>query len=125
MVFLYLGNGQSSGISVDGTRMSEGQLQDVYADLCRTRALAEPRTAAARDLFFGRVHAPLHLIARASEDQSRPVAARMLEAKNDVEAAFNGEATGRSIAVALERLLTSTAEALRSLGVTTSNCEIP
>ncbi len=123
--FLYLRSVQPSGISGGANRVSDEQLQDAYAELCRTRALAATDLPAARNLFFGRVHSPLHAIAQAAEEADRPAAARMLEAKNDVEQALNEHAPATHIAPALDRLLTSTAEALRSVEVTTSNCQVP
>ncbi len=123
--FFYLRSVQPSGISGGGTRVSDEQLQDTYAELCRTRALAATDLPAARDLFFGRVHSPLHAIAQAAEEVDRPAAASMLEAKNDVERALNEHVPATDTAAALDRLVTSTTEALRSVGVTTSGCEIP
>ncbi|HYO00249.1 MAG TPA: hypothetical protein VEU28_11295 [Actinomycetota bacterium] len=104
------------------TSTSDGDLRTAYADLCRTRSLTDTDLEGARDQFYGEVHSPLHDIAREAEDANRSVAARMLEAKNDVELAFNTSAPAADTADALDRLLVRTEEALISIGVTTSGC---
>lgn len=106
-----------------GVRASDADLKEAYAGLCETRSLVHTDPAAARDLFYGTVHSPLHDIARAAQGADRAVAARMLEAKNDTERAFNTPAPAAETAGALDRLLPRTEEALRSIGVTTSACE--
>lgn len=123
--FFYLRSTEPAGIVVDGTRLAESDLERIYADLCRTRALAATSVPEAGDLFFSRVHSPLHVIARAVEEADRPRAARLLESKNDVERALNEGAGPPQAAAALDRLLNSTSEGLRSVGVTTSTCETP
>lgn len=122
-VFLWMRFGSSEGIVVGGQRLTGDEVRGVQDDLCRTRQLAPANPAGAGDLFFGRVHSPLHVIARAVEEADRPAAARLLEAKNDVERAFNAGAGGAQAAAALDRLLPSLAEALRSVGVTPSTCD--
>ncbi len=113
-----------SGTSAPGETVQSADvvLRDAYTDLCRTRTLAGSDTRQARDLFYGKVHSPLHDIARSAGDADRSVAARMLEAKNDVERSFNTSAPAAQTTAALDRLLASTREALISIGVTTSTC---
>jgi len=123
--FFYLRSTDGPQATVEGTGMTVRQLQDTYDQLCRTRALAVSQVPAARELFFSQVHSPLHLIAQAAQNVDRSVAARMLEAKNDVESVFNSAMSPDDAGAALDRLLPSTAEALRSVGVTTSGCDIP
>lgn len=113
----YLTEGRSPGDPAGSDR-----LWGTYVELCETRSLATTSPEAARDLFFGQVHSPLHDIARAVEERDRTRAARFLEAKNDVELALNDGATGTRLAGSLDRLLTQTGEALRLLGVTTTVC---
>lgn len=105
-----------------GVQTADAVLRDGYADLCRTRSLAGSDAGEARDFFYGRVHSTLHDIARSAEDADRSVAARMLEAKNDVERSFNTSTPAAETTAALDRLLASTQEALISIGVTTSSC---
>ena len=100
-------------------------MQQTFALLCRTRALAQSRPVDARELFYGRVHSPLHAIAAEAGEADRTVAARMLEAKNDVERALAAEPPAPATVPALDRLLASTEQALRSVEVTTSSCELP
>lgn len=97
-------------------------MREAYAGLCETRTLAQASPGVARDQFFGQVHSPLHDIAREVQGRDRARTARFLEAKNDVEQAFNDGTTGRPLTGALDRLLAQTGEALRLLGVTTSTC---
>ncbi|CAN5772850.1 hypothetical protein BH23ACT12_BH23ACT12_14000 [soil metagenome] len=100
-------------------------LKSAYSDLCRTRSLAASDAGEARALFYAKVHSPLHDIARRAQAANRSVAARMLEAKNDVEQAFNASAAAAEIGAGLDLLLASTEEALISIGVTTSSCVSP
>lgn len=122
-LFFYLRTSQAPGGEVAGG-MTAGELDRTYGQLCGVRELAASEVDAARDLFFGQVHSPLHVIAAAAGEQDRRAAARMLEAKNDVESAFNTGASAPDVAGRLDRLLTTTAEALRSVGVSPSTCEI-
>ena len=105
-----------------GVQTSDEVLRVAYAGLCETRSLAGDDLDEARGQFYGRVHSPLHDIARKAEEADRAVAARMLEAKNDVEQSFNTFAPAEATTAALDLLLTRTAEALNSIGVTTSGC---
>jgi hypothetical protein len=105
-----------------GVQAADADLKAAYAGLCETRSLVDTDLAGARDLFYGTVHSPLHDIARRAQEADRAVAARMLEAKNDTEQAFNTSAPTADTAGALDRLLPRTEEALRSIGVTTSAC---
>ncbi|MEX0790956.1 MAG: hypothetical protein WD178_09300, partial [Actinomycetota bacterium] len=115
----------TEGPPVNGVPATESVFRDAYSDLCRTRSLAGSDLGGARDLFYGKVHSPLHDIARSAGDADRSAAARMLEAKNDLEQAFNMSAPAAETIDALSRLLTQTREALISIGVTTSSCASP
>ena len=125
-VALYLRSLAAATVQADaGAPLTEKQLQEALAALCRTRGLAENRPGEARQLFYERVHSPLHVIAAGAGDRDRQVAARMLEAKNDVEQAFAKDPPAAATVPALDRLMASTEQALRSVGVTTSTCELP
>jgi hypothetical protein len=106
----------------NGVPTSDKVLETAYRDLCETRSLAGEDVEEARRQFYGTVHSPLHDIARKAEEADRAVAARMLEAKNDVEQSFNTSAPAEETTAALDRLLARTAEALNSIEVTTSGC---
>lgn len=106
----------------DGVQTSDEVLKTAYTDLCETRSLAAEDVEEARGQFYGRVHSPLHDIAREAEGADRAVAARMLEAKNDVEQSFNTSAPAEETTAVLDLLRTRTAEALNSIEVTTSGC---
>ena len=108
---------------VAGTQLTPAELSDAYSELCDVSAQAGSDVDAARDLFYGRVHSPLHEIARVAGEVDRSVAARLLEAKNDVERAFADDAPAPEVSAALGRLLPRTGQALRSVGVTTSDCD--
>lgn len=113
------GNPETTG---NGAEIADEDLRTAYSDLCETRSLAGGDVGKARRQFYGKVHSRLHDIAREAEEADRAVAARMLEAKNDVEQSFNTSAPAEDTIAALDRLLTRTAEALNSIGVTTSGC---
>ncbi len=108
-----------------GVDVSDAELRTAYLELCGTRTLIEEDAERAGDQFFGRVHSPLHIIAARAQDRDRAVAARMLEAKNDVERSFNDRAPAGETALALDRLLVRTQQALISIGVTPSTCDSP
>jgi hypothetical protein len=120
--FLYLRTAANTDAPVAGTNLTEDDMKTTFTDLCRVQTLAESDVGQARDLFFGRVHSPLHEIAAAAGEADRAVAARLLEAKNDVERAFNQGASEDEAVLAVGRLLPRTEQALRSVGVTTSTC---
>lgn len=120
--FIYLRSAEKAAAPIPGTNLTGEDMETVYADLCRVQTLTRADLEEARDLFYGRVHSPLHEIARAAGEVDRTVAARLLEAKNDVEAAFNRRASGSQTAEAVGRLLPQTEQALRSVEVTTSTC---
>src|SRR5205085_8773642 len=99
-------------ILVAGDPVPVAQMTDALANLCIARDEAGDRPRAAEARFFDRAHATLHLIARAVEDVDRPLAARLLEAKQKVEGDFSGLASGDRVADDLRPLVTVTAEAL-------------
>ena len=98
------------------------RMTDAVENLCvaRTEAPDRPRTAEAR--FFDRSHETLHVIARALEDVDRPLAGRLLEAKQKVEADFSGLASGERTADDLGRLVAVAREGLDRLAVPSPPC---
>lgn len=121
---IYLAAAGGPDLSGEGEE-ADLRAQGTYNLLCDTRWLAETNPTGARDLFFGRVHWPLHEIADRVAGVDRTVAARFLEAKNDVEATLNRGAPVAELSAALDSLLQWTEQALRSLGVTTPDCDLP
>ncbi len=110
-------------VVVDGEPVPMARMTDALANLCTAReeATDRPRTAEAR--FFDRSHETLHVIARALEDGGdRPVAARLLEAKQKVESDLSGLASGDRVAEDLGRLIEATRAALDRLAVPIPPC---
>ena len=109
-------------IVVAGDPVPVAHMTDALANLCAARDEAPDRPQAAEARFFDRSHTTLHLIARAVEDVDRPLAARLLEAKQKVEADFSGLASGDRVADDLGPLVTVTTEALDRLAVPLPPC---
>ena len=109
-------------IVVAGDPVPVAQMTDALANLCTARDEAADRPQAAEARFFDRSHTTLHLIARAVEDVDRPLAARLLEAKQKVEADFSGLASGDRVADDLGPLVAVTADALDRLAVPLPPC---
>jgi len=109
-------------ILVAGDPVPTAQLTDALAQLCTARDEARDRPQAAETRFFDRSHTTLHLVARALEDVDRPLAARLLEAKQKVEADFSGLASGDRVADDLGPLVVVTGQALDRLAVPLPPC---
>lgn len=97
-------------------------MTDAVAQLCVARDKAPERPRAAEARFFDRSHTTLHLIARALEDVDRPLAGRLLEAKQKVEADFAGLASGDRAAEDLDRLVDVSRDGLDRLAVPVPPC---
>ncbi len=80
--------------------------------LCRAADVAD-RPDEARAAFFDSVHQPLHELADETATRDRAVAADLLEAKQRVEAAFDGDES--SLPGTIEELVDATDAALRTL----------
>ena len=92
-----------------------GRYSPAYAGLCSARSAARSGdVAAARGAFFDRAHQPLHELAADATARDRSAAARLLEAKESVEAGLGQAAP--SLASDLDRLLTATASAVDAIG---------
>lgn len=80
-------------ISVGGEAVAVTVLTDAVGALCEAREQAlGGNQPAARATFFDRSHDPMHTLARALEDVDRADAARLLEAKEQVEGDFDDPA---------------------------------
>lgn len=109
-------------MEIRGERVPVTQLRGVVDALCEAsdEAAADPESA--RGIFFDRAHDPLHDIAAAAEDVDRSSAARLLEAKQAVEANLEAMAAP-GLASDLERLITATRDALKELSISTEGCD--
>ncbi len=92
-----------------------GRYSPAYAGLCSARSAARSGdVAAARGAFFDRAHQPLHELAAGATARDRSAAARLLEAKEAVEAGLAQAAP--NLASDLDRLLAATASAVDAVG---------
>lgn len=94
----------------------------IVVDLCAARAAVDDPDAAADA--FARSHGPLHDLAREIGDRDRQVAARLHEAKQQVEAAIASPSPSppAQLAARLERLVDATRRGLEVLGVDAPPC---
>ncbi|MFP5319172.1 MAG: hypothetical protein ACLGI2_12890 [Acidimicrobiia bacterium] len=69
------------------TASSDDPCVRLYQGLCQARAEAS-QPEAAREIFFDRVHQPLHQLAAEAAGADRAAAAKLLEAKQAVERDF-------------------------------------
>jgi hypothetical protein len=77
---------------------------------------------AARTTFYDRSHEPLHTIARALEPVDRPLAGRLFEAKEAVEADLSSPSRAPTLSRDLDRLLEVTRASLHRLSVDAPSC---
>lgn len=94
--------------------------QDVVFALCEAHD-AQPNEA--RALFADRVHGPLHELADRVAEQDRDAAARLLEAKQQVEFVLDDPLAGPEVVRRdLDRLIDSTVAALAVIEVEVDGC---
>ena len=91
-----------AGSSIDALEEAESlPLQIAFQGLCESRAVAEAGDVqGASDVFQSRAHAELHSLADRLAATDREAAARLLEAKQRLEAAFANVAAASPPAVA-------------------------
>jgi len=75
----------------DGGGDATGRFGGLHAEVCRAAAQAEEGDLRAAQRTFDDVHVGLHDLAAAAEQEDRAVAARLLEAKQRVEADLGPE----------------------------------
>lgn len=109
-------------VALAGQTVTTAQLRSVAGGLCEAARQAATDVNAARQTFFGRSHEALHLIARGLEEKDRAESARLLEAKQRVEADFTGAAPGAQVAADLGRLAEITRSSLDTFDVDADPC---
>lgn len=112
--------------SIDALEEAESlPIQIAFQGLCESRAVAEAGDVqGASDVFQARAHAELHALADRLSSTDREAAARLLEAKQRVEAAFADPATASPPAVAgvISALELEVQNAAESLGLPRPAC---
>jgi len=98
------------------------ELRGVVEALCEAQEAAPRDPEQARIAFFDRAHDPLHDIAAAAQEVDRSSAARLLEAKQAVEADLE-RMRGPDLAPDLGRLVAATRAALMELSVSVPGCD--
>ena len=101
---------------------ADGAYGRALAGLCVARDQALRAPARVRTTFFDRSHDTLHALAKALEAVDRVLTARLLEAKNTIEADLAFDPPPGSLAADLDRLITSTRAGLRRLGEPAPGC---
>lgn len=115
-------NDNPATMEIRGERVPVTQLRGVVEALCEAQDEAARDPEEARTVFFDRAHDSLHDIAAAAEEVDRASAARLLEAKQAVEADLEATAAPE-LASDLGRLIGATRGALRDLSVSTEGCD--
>jgi len=90
--------------------------------LCLARSQAGTDPKSVREAFYDRAHEPLHTLARTLEPLDRPLAARLLEAKESVEADVNAQPPPPGLSADLDHLIDVTHQVLDRLSVPAIPC---
>jgi hypothetical protein len=98
------------------------QSQDVVTALCDAREEIGRDVGATEAIFFDGAHDGLHDLANDAAEMDRSVAARLLEAKQTVEADLEETPSRRVLAKDFDALLDSTRRALEATSVAAPNC---
>ena len=115
-------NGEvDEGLDAKAGSIDDQELTVAFSALCSSRAMVDDDLDAARDVFFTRAHATLHVMASELSNTDRPLAAELLEAKNRVEQELTGVGP-QTAADALDHLLSISKQALISLGMSSPSC---
>jgi hypothetical protein len=101
---------------------SAAPLTDAAAALCTAKRQAATDPRAARRVFYDRAHDDLHELARQTQRTDRPVAARLLEAKQRVEHDLDADAAPQRLVGDLDRLLAATDAALTAISIPPPAC---
>lgn len=99
---------------------TNSKVPDLYTALCDAASAPDPESA---ESGFGRAHDGLHSLARELQDtDQRAAAGDLLEAKQQVEAAFADDPVPGDLTRRLDQLLTATADALVASGQPRPTC---
>jgi hypothetical protein len=112
----------SSTVMVAGESVPVARLTGYAAAICLAAGQAATDVDAARRTFNGRAHDGLHLIARGLETVDRAAAARLLEAKQKVEADLSKPPPAAQLVADLNQLADVTRSSLALFQVTADAC---
>ncbi len=90
--------------------------------LCLARSQADTDPKSVRATFYDRPHEALHTLARTLESLDRGLAARLLEAKEAVEADVNAQTLAATLAADLDHLIDVTHQVLERLAIPAIPC---
>lgn len=90
--------------------------------LCAMRTTFANDIEKANGVFYDQTHEELHVIAAATEEKDRTVAARLLQAKEKVEADLTDLQVPDTFVEDVDALLSATQDALRTIGVSVPGC---
>lgn len=116
------GGSASTASSTTSSSLPAPGLVAAVEGLCAARAEADADVYSVSGTFYDRSHEALHTIARALEPVDRPLAARLLEAKEAVEADVSTRPPKPATAADLDHLIDVTRQGLARLSVTTPPC---
>ena len=109
-------------VAMAGQTVPTARLLTIAAGICDAARQAGSNIDAARQTFFGQSHDGIHLIARGLDDVDRGASARLLEAKQKVEADFQSPPPGARIAADLRTLAAVTRSSLARFKVNAETC---
>jgi len=102
--------------------VTEGAARAAVGGLCDIRARYTGDREAANGVFYDASHEELHVIAAAAEVKDRAAAARLLQAKERVEADLLADPLPEPFPADLDRLIDATRAALKLLGIDVPPC---
>ncbi len=97
------------------------EYRSAYQGLCETEKAVATNLNHARDVFYVKSHSTLHVLAAELTDEDTPLAARLLEAKNRVEADLGGTSIPQAQS-SMRALLVATQHGLDFLDVSVEPC---
>jgi hypothetical protein len=109
-------------VAMAGQTVATAKLLTIAGGICDSARQSGSSVDAARQTFFGQSHDGIHLIARGLQDVDRDASARLLEAKQKVEADFLSAAPGPQLATDLRTLAAVTRSSLAHFKVSAETC---
>lgn len=106
----------------EGDVQSGQSLDSLAGNLCAAEKLVGADPVAAADTFRQQVHGPLHELAGRASNADRSIAAKLLEAKYEVESATGKYPPTDQLGPALRELNRQAAAALLSVGLQSPAC---